>query len=82
MTDQNIKLNMQIDEPITISDYDPIWAQRFAQEKAVILSAIAERVVTIERFGSTAVPGLAAKPIVDILIDVCPDHSRAGEHWL
>jgi GrpB-like predicted nucleotidyltransferase (UPF0157 family) len=59
---------MQIDEPITICNYDPKWVQRFEQEKAVILRAIGDLIVKIEHFGSTAVPGLAAKPVVDILV--------------
>jgi GrpB-like predicted nucleotidyltransferase (UPF0157 family) len=59
---------MQIDEPITLSLYDPEWTYRFAQEKTVILRAIGELVIEIEHFGSTAVTGLTAKPIVDILV--------------
>jgi len=59
---------MLIDEPITICDYHPAWVQEFAQEKAVILKAITKQRAYIEHFGSTAVPGLAAKPIVDILV--------------
>lgn len=53
-----------IDEPITICDYDPAWLHQFEQEKAAILQAIIDKVIAIEHF----VPGLAAKPIVDILI--------------
>jgi GrpB-like predicted nucleotidyltransferase (UPF0157 family) len=59
---------MQIDEPIAICDYDPAWAQRFEQEKAALLEAVGEFIVEIEHFGSTAVPGLAAKPVVDVLV--------------
>lgn len=57
-----------LNEPITIFDYDPAWSERFEQEKAVIISIIGEQMIEVEHFGSTAVPGLAAKPIVDILI--------------
>ena len=59
---------MQIDESIIICDYDPAWAQRFEQEKAVLLRAVGEFIVEVEHFGSTAVPELAAKPVVDILV--------------
>jgi GrpB-like predicted nucleotidyltransferase (UPF0157 family) len=59
---------MQIDEPIIISNYDPTWAQRFEHEKTIILRAIGDLIVKIEHFGSTAVPGLAGKPVVDILV--------------
>ena len=57
-----------IDEPITLGNYDPVWLELFEQEKMVILQALAEDVLGIEHFGSTAVPGLAAKPIIDILV--------------
>lgn len=82
---------MQIDEPIIICDYDPAWAQRFGQEKAVLLRAVGEVIVGIEHFGSTAVPGLAAKPVVDILLGLkhypMPDESiqaleRIGYEYL
>jgi GrpB-like predicted nucleotidyltransferase (UPF0157 family) len=59
---------MPIDESITICEYNPTWSHFFELEKVVILSVIKSQVVDIEHFGSTAVPGLAAKPIVDILI--------------
>ncbi len=82
---------MQIDEPIIICNYDPAWAQRFEQEKAVILRVIGDSIANIEHFGSTAVPGLAAKPVVDILIGLkqypMPDESihaleRIGYEYL
>ena len=54
---------------ITIVEYDPAWPARFAQERLRIaeLGSVAKR---IEHIGSTAVPGLAAKPIIDILVTV------------
>lgn len=56
---------------ITITDADPAWAVRFAHERDRIAAALGEAVaVRIEHIGSTAVPGLAAKPIVDILVTV------------
>ena len=55
------------DEPIVVVDYDPIWPQRFEQERRRVAEALGEAVAEIEHIGSTAVPGLAAKPIVDIL---------------
>lgn len=56
---------------ITIADYDPAWAVRFARERDRIAAALSDGVaVRIEHIGSTAVAGLAAKPIVDILVTV------------
>ena len=55
---------------IVIADYDPAWPERFAQERERILAALGDRALRIEHIGSTSVPGLAAKPIVDILVEV------------
>jgi len=49
---------------------DPIWALWYAEESAPIAAAFAPRAAGIEHFGSTAVAGLAAKPIVDVLVGV------------
>jgi GrpB-like predicted nucleotidyltransferase (UPF0157 family)/RimJ/RimL family protein N-acetyltransferase len=58
-------------EPIAIVPYDPRWPARFRQERRHLLSCLPnELIVRIEHFGSTAVPGLAAKPIVDLLVEV------------
>ncbi|MEU2351250.1 GrpB family protein [Modestobacter sp. NPDC049651] len=61
-------------EPVTIvvRDHDPEWPARFQAARDRIHDALGTRAVTIEHIGSTAVPGLAAKPIVDILVTV-PD---------
>jgi GrpB-like predicted nucleotidyltransferase (UPF0157 family) len=60
--------------PITLADYDPGWPVLFAREAARIRAALGDRAVQIEHAGSTSVPGLAAKPIIDILLAV-PDSS-------
>ena len=53
---------------ITIADYDPAWPEIFARERGEILRVCgAAPFVRIEHMGSTAVPGLAAKPIIDIM---------------
>lgn len=53
--------------PIVIADYDPRWPAMYAEESARILEAAGEYLLGIEHVGSTSVPGLAAKPIVDIM---------------
>jgi GrpB-like predicted nucleotidyltransferase (UPF0157 family) len=58
--------------PIEIYDYDPSWPWLYQREAARIRSVLADRVVRIEHAGSTAVPGLAAKAIIDIVLEV-PD---------
>ena len=56
--------------PIIVTDYDPAWPAMFEQERAKLDTALGSLVVTIEHVGSTAVPGLAAKPIIDLLVGV------------
>jgi GrpB-like predicted nucleotidyltransferase (UPF0157 family) len=56
--------------PIVIVDYDPRWPRLFDEEKTNILRVIGPMVIGIEHIGSTAVPGLAAKSIVDIMAGV------------
>lgn len=56
--------------PIELADYDSSWPDLFGREARRITAALGERALRIEHVGSTAVPGLAAKPIVDILLVV------------
>jgi len=55
---------------IVVADYDPAWQERFRKEEAKIREALREAALSVEHIGSTSVPGLAAKPIVDILLVV------------
>ncbi|MGA2993007.1 GrpB family protein [Bradyrhizobium sp.] len=58
-------------DEIEIVDYDPRWAFLFNEEAARLRAALdPSLIVGLEHFGSTAIPGLAAKPIIDILIAV------------
>lgn len=56
--------------PIRIVDYDPEWPHLFEREAARIQTALGNRVLLIEHAGSTSVPGLAAKPRIDIVLVV------------
>jgi GrpB-like predicted nucleotidyltransferase (UPF0157 family)/GNAT superfamily N-acetyltransferase len=61
----------RLDEPIRIAPYDPSWPALFSREQTALELAIGEWVSGgIHHVGSTAVPGLEAKPIVDILVGV------------
>jgi len=60
--------------PIQIVEYDPGWPGMYELEAARIRSALGERVVRLEHAGSTSVPGLPAKPIIDMVLEV-PDSS-------
>ena len=55
---------------IVIVEYDPRWSKRFEEERSRIAAALGGRAMLIQHFGSTAVAGLAAKPIIDILVVV------------
>ena len=65
--------------PIEIAEYDPRWPQLYRREEARIREALGARLARIEHAGSTSVPGLAAKPVIDILLEV-PDSSREDEY--
>lgn len=56
--------------PIIIVEYDPRWSAMFGRERKRIQVALGDHAVAIEHIGSTAVAGLAAKPIIDILVGV------------
>jgi len=58
-------------DEIAIVPYDPAWPAMFAQEEAHLRACLpADLIGRIEHFGSTAVPGLAAKPVIDMLVEV------------
>ena len=66
--------------PVHIVPYDASWPTRFDAERTIVAGAIHQWVVGgIEHIGSTAVPGLAAKPVIDIMAGVLSlDASRAA----
>lgn len=75
------------DAPIHLAPYDPAWPGLFEREAGRIRAALGQRVRLLEHVGSTAVPGLSAKPHIDILLAVsdsgdepayAPDLEAAG----
>lgn len=57
--------------PVIIEPYDPLWPAKFELERKVIEEALATYLVgTVEHIGSTSVPGLWAKPVIDIMAGV------------
>jgi GrpB-like predicted nucleotidyltransferase (UPF0157 family) len=65
--------------PVELREYDPCWAKRYAEHASRVRVALGERVVRIEHVGSTSVPGLVAKPIIDIVLEV-PDSANEAVH--
>ena len=53
---------------VVIAPYDPNWPRMFEEEKARLDSALGGHALSIQHIGSTSVPGLGAKPIIDIMI--------------
>jgi GrpB-like predicted nucleotidyltransferase (UPF0157 family) len=60
----------QLNTPVTLADYDPQWPHLFEREAARIRAALGDRARVVEHAGSTSVPGLAAKPIIDVVLVV------------
>jgi GrpB-like predicted nucleotidyltransferase (UPF0157 family) len=57
-------------EEVSLVPYDPKWPQQYEAEQHALKTALGDRAAAIHHIGSTAVPGLAAKPVIDILIVV------------
>jgi GrpB-like predicted nucleotidyltransferase (UPF0157 family) len=55
---------------LVLADYDPQWPETYAEHERRIRAALGRAAVQIEHIGSTSVPGLAAKPIIDVLVTV------------
>jgi GrpB-like predicted nucleotidyltransferase (UPF0157 family) len=64
-----------LDDQIVLVAYDPSWPALFAREADRIRRILGPRVLRLEHVGSTAVPGLSAKPVIDILL-VVPDSTN------
>ncbi|MBM0204869.1 GrpB family protein [Micromonospora sp. STR1s_5] len=53
-------------ESVVIEEYDRSWAQRFIAVRSSLTEALGDLIISVEHIGSTAVPGLAAKPVIDV----------------
>ena len=63
---------------IALADYDPAWPALYAREAERIRTALGDRVLLLEHVGSTSVPGLAAKPIIDVLLMVADSSNESS----
>ena len=57
-------------EIVRVVEYDARWPSLYEEERARILDALGDAVLDIQHIGSTAVPGLGAKPVIDIMVGV------------
>jgi GrpB-like predicted nucleotidyltransferase (UPF0157 family) len=70
MSSVTIGPRRRVDGPITLADYDPEWPALYEREAARVRELLGDRVRLLEHVGSTSVPGLPAKPIIDMLLVV------------
>ncbi len=69
---------VRLDGRIELHEYDPAWADLYRREESRIRGALGDRVIAVEHVGSTSVPGLAAKPIIDIVLAVADSADEAS----
>ncbi|HUB81336.1 MAG TPA: GrpB family protein [Bryobacteraceae bacterium] len=69
---------MTPERKIAIAEYDPRWPELFRREADRIQAALEDRALLVEHTGSTAVPGLAAKPVIDITLAVADSGEEAA----
>jgi GrpB-like predicted nucleotidyltransferase (UPF0157 family) len=67
-----------LDAPVTLAEYEPAWPERYAALASVIRQALGDAVALVEHVGSTSVPGLVAKPIIDIVLAVADSADEAA----
>ena len=63
--------------PVRLMHYAPRWRQEFEQSKSVILQSCDGCVVNVQHIGSTAIPGMIARPIID-MVAIVSDHASVG----
>ena len=68
----------RLDGQIELVEYDPAWPRLFAREAERIWAALGERALLVEHVGSTSIPGLAAKPRIDIVLAVADSADEAA----
>jgi GrpB-like predicted nucleotidyltransferase (UPF0157 family) len=57
-------------QQVQLAAYDPTWADQFQDERKILLSIFPDPATRVEHIGSTSVPGLVAKPVIDIMVGV------------
>src|SRR5579875_62226 len=68
-----------IDGPVELAEHSPDWPAQYDHLATLIRATLGEQVLSLEHIGSTSVPGLTAKPIIDILL-VVRDPARESEY--
>jgi GrpB-like predicted nucleotidyltransferase (UPF0157 family) len=68
----------RLDGPVHLAAYDPAWPERFEREAGRIRAALGDHIVRLEHVGSTSVAGLAAKPVIDVVLTVADARDEAS----
>jgi GrpB-like predicted nucleotidyltransferase (UPF0157 family) len=63
-------LQQAIDEPVRLAEYDPAWPARFDAERSRLRERFPAELIEVQHIGSTAIPGMPAKPIIDVMVGV------------
>lgn len=75
-------LGAPCNDDIILVDYDPSWPEKYEQMKKHLLDTIGSDIVLrIEHYGSTSIPGIPAKPVIDILVEA-PSFAQARERMI
>ena len=74
------QLGVWVPTPVEVVADDPVWPQWYAAARDRVVAALGERVLAIEHVGSTSVPGLWAKPVIDV--DLTVADSADEDAWL
>ena len=69
---------LPLNSTIHIASYDPAWPSLFAREAKQIRDILGDKVLLLEHVGSTSVPGLPAKPIIDMVLAVADSDDEAS----
>ena len=67
-----------LNNTIYLADYDPAWSSIFAELEKEIRGVLKDKVLLLEHVGSTSVPGLSAKPIIDMVLAVLDSSDESG----
>lgn len=68
----------ELTSKIEVAEYDSEWPERYGREAARVRDVLGDRVVRLEHAGSTSVPGLPAKPIIDMVLEVADSADEAS----
>ena len=78
LADVTIAALQPLSGPIALSDYEPTWPEAYRRHTTRIRGALGLRALRLEHVGSTSVPGLPAKPIIDIVLEALDSSDEPG----